>query len=174
MPASGRPSRNAVFAAIALLCASSWVGASARAQEAPGREMDDNAALLIDGQAFRVTLGTAKGDNATRVKSLNARPLGPAAIVFRAGDKLYVAGAPLPLQSGAAGLEAYVTADEGPPSRIHVEYVPPENPAHQKLYEMVKQRHMLEMVRRVFDPFMLPVDLVVKTVGCGGVSNAWY
>ena len=174
MTALRRTLPNAVVAAIALLCASSWSATSARAQAAPGREMDDHAALFLDGRAFQVTLGAAKSDNATRIKSLDARPLGPAAIVFRAGDKLYVAGAPLPLQSGAAGLAAYVTADEGPPSRIHVEYVPPENPAHQKIYEMIKQRHVLEMVRRVFDPFMLPVDLVIKTVGCDGVSNAWY
>jgi hypothetical protein len=39
---------------------------------------------------------------------------------------------------------------------------------------MVKQRGTLEMVQQIFSPFRIPVDLVVKTVGCDGVSNAWY
>jgi hypothetical protein len=62
--------------------------------------------------------------------------------------------------------------DENP--RIHVEYQPPKDPGQQKVYDTVKQRHMLEMVRKVFSPFLLgDINLNIRTVSCG-VSNAWY
>ncbi len=160
---------------IALLCVSCWLAPSARAQETPS-EVADNAAVFVDGRTFQITRGAPTEETITRIRTLRARPLGPAAIVFRAGDKVYVVGAPLPLQGGigAGRTDAYVTANEEPPSPIHVEYVPPKNPAHQKVYEMVKQRHTLETVRKIFSPFILPVDLLIRTVGCDGVPNAWY
>ena len=57
---------------------------------------------------------------------------------------------------------------------MRVEYVPPTNPAHQPLYEMLKERRALEKLQQIFSPFRLPVDLTLRTVGCDGVSNAWY
>jgi len=63
--------------------------------------------------------------------------------------------------------------DENP--RIHIEYQIPENPAHQKVYDAVVQRHTLEMVRKIFSPFILgDIDLNIRTISCDGVSNAWY
>ena len=50
----------------------------------------------------------------------------------------------------------------------------PENPAHQRLYEMLKERRVLEKLQEIFSPFQLPIELTFKTVGCDGVSNAWY
>jgi putative metallopeptidase DUF4344 len=58
--------------------------------------------------------------------------------------------------------------------RIHIEYQTPKDPAQQKIYDMVKQRHMLEMVRKIFSPWNLgDIDLNIRTMSCG-VSNAWY
>ena len=59
-------------------------------------------------------------------------------------------------------------------NRIHIEYVPPTNPAHQPLYEMIKQQHALEKLQQVFSPFKYPIDVRIRTVGCDGHVNAWY
>jgi putative metallopeptidase DUF4344 len=64
--------------------------------------------------------------------------------------------------------------DDAQPNRIRVEYVPPTNPAHQPLYELLKQHRTLEKLQEVFSPFRLPIDLTLRTVGCDGISNAWY
>jgi len=151
-----------------LLAASCGFSAPARAQVALGR-IDDNAAIFIDGRTFQVTRGAAKDDTTAAIKILRARPLGPAAIVFRVGDKLYVARPPLPLQ----GRDAYVTADEGPPSRIHIEYKEPKNPDLQKIYQMVMARGSLQKVKELLSPVRLPEDLYVKELECG-VSNTYY
>jgi hypothetical protein len=72
-----------------------------------------------------------------------------------------------------AGDTATAAADKKP-GRIVVEYVQPKNAEHQKIYELLKERHALETLQKIFSPFRLPLDLTVKTVGCDGVSNAWY
>src|SRR5262245_6046252 len=59
-------------------------------------------------------------------------------------------------------------------NRIRIEYEPPKNPAHQPLYEMLKEHRVLERLQEIFSPFQLPIELTFKTVGCDGVSNAWY
>ena len=58
--------------------------------------------------------------------------------------------------------------------RIGIEYEPPKNPAHQPLYEMLKEHRVLEKLQDIFSPFQLPIELTFKTAGCDGVSNAWY
>lgn len=55
-----------------------------------------------------------------------------------------------------------------------MEYVPPANPAHQALYELLQQQRALEKIQEIFSPFQLPIDLTLKTVGCDGVPNAYY
>ena len=72
------------------------------------------------------------------------------------------------------GLAAPAAADAPRPNRILIEYVPPKNPDHQKLYETLKQRQVLEKLQEIFSPFKLPIDVTLKTVGCDGVDNAWY
>lgn len=67
----------------------------------------------------------------------------------------------------------YATPD-AQANRIRVEYVAPTNPEHQKLYEMVKAHRVLEKLQEIFGAFRLPSDLLLRTVGCDGVSNAWY
>jgi hypothetical protein len=66
------------------------------------------------------------------------------------------------------------TAAEVRTNRILIEYVPPTNPAHQPLYELLKQHRTLEKLQEMFSPFRLPIDLALRTVGCNGISNAWY
>jgi hypothetical protein len=63
---------------------------------------------------------------------------------------------------------------EAQAKRMVVEYVPPTNPAHQALYQKLMERRVLEKLQEVFSPFRLPTELKLRTVGCDGVSNAWY
>lgn len=65
-------------------------------------------------------------------------------------------------------------ADDARPNRIQIEYVAPRNAGHQELYEFLKQRRALEKLQEIFSPFRLPADLTLRTLGCNGVSNAWY
>jgi Putative metallopeptidase len=65
-------------------------------------------------------------------------------------------------------------AADAQPNRMRIEYVPPTNPAHQPLYDLLKQHRTLEKLQEVFSPFRLPIELTLRTVGCNGISNAWY
>ena len=65
-------------------------------------------------------------------------------------------------------------AAEAQTNRIRIEYNPPNNPALQAVYQLVKERRVLEKLQQIFSPFVLPIDLTFKTGDCGGVSNAWY
>ena len=65
-------------------------------------------------------------------------------------------------------------AAEARTNRILIEYVPPTNPAHRPLYDLLKQHRTLEKLQEAFSPFRLPIDLTFRTIGCDGVSNAWY
>jgi hypothetical protein len=65
-------------------------------------------------------------------------------------------------------------ASDAQPNRIRIEYVPPINPAHQPLFELLKQHQTLEKLQQVFSPLRLPVALTLRTIGCNGISNAWY
>jgi Putative metallopeptidase len=58
--------------------------------------------------------------------------------------------------------------------RILFAYENPTNPAHQSLYDLVRERRVLEKLQEIFSPFRLPMDLTFKTVGCDGRPNAWY
>jgi Putative metallopeptidase len=72
------------------------------------------------------------------------------------------------------GLAAPAAADAPRANRILIEYVPPKNPDHQKIYEALKGHEVLEKLQQIFSPFKLPIDVTLKTVGCDGVDNAWY
>ncbi len=58
--------------------------------------------------------------------------------------------------------------------RIKIAYVAPKNPAHQPIYERLKERRALEKLQRILGPFRLPRPLTVKVEGCDGDINAWY
>ena len=75
--------------------------------------------------------------------------------------------------SGADSAPDDIEHVEGNP-RIHVEYQTPKDPAQQKVFDVVKQHHVLETVRKIFSPWNLgDIDLNIRTTSCG-VSNAWY
>lgn len=60
------------------------------------------------------------------------------------------------------------------PNRVHGEYVRPANPAHQPIYEKLKQQQVLERLSEFLAPFRLPRDLLLKVEGCDGRANAYY
>ena len=70
----------------------SWASA-AHAQTAPGN-IANNDSVFIDGQTFQLVPGKGRGDVASQIKALGAREIGPGAIIFRSGNKLFIAGAP--------------------------------------------------------------------------------
>ena len=72
------------------------------------------------------------------------------------------------------GVIPAAAAPDARPQRILFEYVQPVNPAHRSLYELVKERRVLEKLQEIFSPFRLPIDLTFKMVGCDGRANAWY
>ena len=77
----------------------------------------------------------------------------------------------------AALLSAQVVAKKTPvlmPNRVQISYVEPRNPAHQKVYELLKERRVLERVRAHLSPLRLPTTLILKADGCDGESDAWY
>lgn len=59
-------------------------------------------------------------------------------------------------------------------NRVEISYVKPQNPAHQKLYELVKERRVLERFRDFLSQLRLPRTLLLKMEGCDGVANAWF
>ncbi len=59
-------------------------------------------------------------------------------------------------------------------NRIQYEYVPPKNPAHQAIYEQMKQGRALENLQELLSPLRLPYPLKLTVAGCDGVPNAWY
>ena len=148
--------RPVSIAAAALVAVATAMSSATQAQTAAG--IADGDGILIDGRTFEMVPGQHRGDVGRLVKALGARELGPGAIVFRAGDKLYIAGAPA----------------TSPHEPISIVYEPPKNPEHQKVYELVKQRRVLEILKGILAPFRLPVDLEIRTVGCDGVANAYF
>jgi len=149
--------------------------AMAQSQEGPAT-LADSDAIYIDGTNFTITPGKAKRetDVETVVMTSDARELGPGAIVFRSRQRLYIVDAPLRVPG--ASTDAFVGPEQtrSRPNRIRIEYVPPTNPEHQKIYERLKARQGLEMVQKLYSPFRLPVDITVKLLGCDGQVNAWY
>jgi Putative metallopeptidase len=70
--------------------------------------------------------------------------------------------------SGSASAASYKSR------QIRVEYVLPRNPAHQPIYERLKQARALERIQTLLSPLRLPRPLLLKVSGCDGESNAWY
>jgi Putative metallopeptidase len=58
--------------------------------------------------------------------------------------------------------------------QIRVEYVLPKNPAHQSIYDRLKQGRALERIQTLLSPLRLPRPLLLKVSRCDGESNAWY
>jgi hypothetical protein len=53
-------------------------------------------------------------------------------------------------------------------------YVKPTDPAHGPVYDMVRQRRVLERLSEFLSPLRLPRRLTIKFQGCEGEVNAYY
>jgi hypothetical protein len=169
-----RGALRAFLAAMVGLASNISTLAGARAQDAPGT-IADHDSIFIDGKTFKVTSGRGKADAPAQSKALGARDLGPGAIIFRSGEKLYIVDAPLLLPNGPAGRQGvYLNADEERPNRIHIEYAPPQNADQQKVYDLVKEHRVLETLQQILSPFRFPAEVTIKTLGCNGMINSWY
>lgn len=162
-------------AAICLASMLTTASAPAQPKGAPAATIADNDSIFIDGKTFTVTPGRAKSDVATEIEKLGARDLGPGAIVFRSGSKLYLLAAPLLLPStpSEAGERVFVDTGTEQVNRITIEYLPPKNPDFTQIYDLLRQRHALETLQQMFAPFRLPEELKITTKECGE-PNAWY
>jgi hypothetical protein len=58
--------------------------------------------------------------------------------------------------------------------RIRISYVPPKTPAHDTVFQLLKERKVLERFKEFLSPLRLPRTLRLKLAGCDGESNAWY
>ena len=59
-------------------------------------------------------------------------------------------------------------------NRVSVTYVLPKNPAHQKIYERLKEHRVLEKLQKFLSPFRLPRMLKVSLAGCDGEADGFY
>jgi hypothetical protein len=149
---------------------------AAWAQVAPGT-IADGESIFIDGQNFKIAPGQAKPDAAATIRGLGGRDLGPGAIIYRLGDRLYILGTPLTLERGRPGTPGSLVVDAGREQlgRIRIEYDAPKNLEHQKLYERLRQNKVLETMQEILSPIRLPnPGLLIKTLGCDGTINSWY
>ena len=58
--------------------------------------------------------------------------------------------------------------------QIRVKYVPPENPQHQQIYDLLKERQSLENIKEFLSPFRFPWELDLILTGCDGEPDAMY
>lgn len=59
-------------------------------------------------------------------------------------------------------------------SQVRANYVPPKNPAHQQVYELLKERQSLEKFQELLSPFRLPWTLNISLTECDGEADAMY
>jgi hypothetical protein len=91
------------------------------------------------------------------------RTVGAAALI------LIMAGSALSCLPAVAAGPAALKADQ-----IQIAYLPPKNPEHRPIYEIVQERRILERFKDYLEPLQLPGPLLLKIDGCDGESNAWY
>jgi Putative metallopeptidase len=145
-------------------------------QVLPSGTLPDNDSIFIDGKNFTVTPGRAKGEASNQIKTLGARDLGPGAIVFRSGARLYIVSTPLLLPGARdqADGNVYATATQADqPGRIEIQYDAPNNSDLQAVYKRLKDHQFLQRIQSILSPLRLPEELTIKTTECG-VMNAWY
>jgi len=64
-------------------------------------------------------------------------------------------------------------AAAGEPARIDIAYLPPKNPAHRPLHELLMKNRVLEKIQALLGPFLLPRRVLLKVEGCDGTANAY-
>jgi len=85
------PTLVAGVAAIGISAALATFAMSASQQASIG-DLSDNEGILVDVKSFKIVKGKAKsGDPSGQLVKLGARQVADGAIVFRTGDKLYIA-----------------------------------------------------------------------------------
>jgi hypothetical protein len=59
-------------------------------------------------------------------------------------------------------------------NRISISYAQPKEPAHQPIYERLKESRVLERLQQLLSPFRLPRPLKLSVAGCDGEVDAFY
>ena len=72
------------------------------------------------------------------------------------------------------GIVVLARTEPPQPGRVSVSYLPPKNPAHEPIYEQLKEIRFLEKVQEFLSRVRLPRTLLVKLEGCDGDDNASY
>jgi putative metallopeptidase DUF4344 len=72
------------------------------------------------------------------------------------------------------GIVVLARTEPPQPGRVSVSYLPPKDPAHQPIYEQLKDIRFLEKVQEFLSRVRLPRTLLVKLEGCDGDDNASY
>ena len=68
---------------------------SGSAQDKPNMELRANEGIFVDPATFAIMKGAAKTDPAAQIAKLGAKEVSNGAIIFRVGNKLYLADAKL-------------------------------------------------------------------------------
>ncbi len=82
---------------------------------------------------------------------------------------LILIGASLNSECAVAEKSSALRAD-----RIQISYVPPKNSVHEALFQLLRERRVLEKFKGLLSALRLPRTLLLKVEGCDGESNAWY
>jgi hypothetical protein len=59
-------------------------------------------------------------------------------------------------------------------NQVRISYVSPKNPAHQQVYELLKERQSLEKLQEFLSPFRLEWTLNISLTECDGEADAMY
>ena len=66
------------------------------------------------------------------------------------------------------------TAGEARTDQVRIHYRPPVDPAHQPIYDLLKQRQGLERLKEFLSPYRLEWELNLELTGCDGEADAMY
>ena len=83
------------------------LGVPSWAAEQPGLGIANNDSIYIDGNSLKIVPGKGKGDASALIKKLDAHAVGAGMIIFRSGDKLYMADAPSPVIQTSSGTDRF-------------------------------------------------------------------
>lgn len=78
-----------------------------------------------------------------------------------------------PLNGVSPLLPGVPRAGAAEPGSIDIAYLPPKDPAHLPLYELLTSRRVLEKLQTLLSPFRLPRRVLLKVEGCDGRVNAY-
>ena len=74
---------------------------------------------------------------------------------------------------GALAQSQITSTTTDPPNRVSIEYIPPELPTFQGLFNLLRERRALERLQEILSPLRSPEALTIKTMECKEV-NSWY